>query len=61
MVEEAEEMLPDPGDCSDDTFPARVGEFVINFRRVPTECERAREMGCFWKWELIGRVDPATP
>lgn len=56
-VEMAEEQLPDPEGREDEYYTVDLKDLSIVFRRVPTICERARSQGCFWKWELIGRVE----
>ena len=61
VVEMAEEKLPDPEDRTDEYYTIDMNDLVIVFRRVPTTTWSERNGRTFWKWELIGRVDPATP
>lgn len=57
VFERALEDLPDPGDtCEESITICRSGATMV-FLRVPTICERARGQGCYWKWELNGRVE----
>jgi hypothetical protein len=61
VVELAEEKLPDPEDRTDEYYTIDLNDLVIVFRRVPTTTWSNQEGRPFWRWELIGRVDPATP
>jgi hypothetical protein len=61
VVELAEEKLPDPEGRDDEYYTIDLNDLVIVFRRVPTTTWSEAEGRTYWRWELIGRVDPATP
>lgn len=60
-VEMAEEQLPDPENRTDEYYTIDLNDLAIVFRRVPTTTWSERNGRTYWRWELIGRVDPATP
>jgi hypothetical protein len=57
VVEQAEEMLPDPGDCPDMTIVRVVGSVSVGFVKIPTTTMSKTEGPTYWKWELHGRVE----
>lgn len=60
-VEMAEEKLPDPESRDDEYYTVDLNELVIVFRRVPTTTWSEVEGRTYWRWELIGRVEPDRP
>jgi len=61
VVEMAEEQLPDPEDRTDEYYTIDLNSLTIVFRRVPTTTWSECDGRTHWRWELQGRVDPATP